>query len=41
MVADVDLDEIKIGMQVKIEFRKIRTEGDEGLLCYGYKVVPV
>ena len=39
-IADVDPANVKIGMRVKVEFRKIRTEGDEGLLCYGYKVVP-
>ena len=39
-IADVDPSQVKTGMRVKVEFRKIRTEGDEGLLCYGYKVVP-
>ncbi len=39
-IVDVDPFEVKIGMRVKVEFRKIRTEGSEGLLCYGYKVVP-
>lgn len=39
-IVDVDPDDVKIGMRVKVEFRKIRTEGSEGLLCYGYKVVP-
>lgn len=39
-IVDVDPSEVKIGMRVKVEFRKIRTEGSEGLLCYGYKVVP-
>ncbi|MDP8238972.1 MAG: Zn-ribbon domain-containing OB-fold protein [Candidatus Hatepunaea meridiana] len=39
-IVDVDPSKVKIGMRVKVEFRRIRTEGDEGLLCYGYKVVP-
>ena len=39
-IVDVNPDDVKIGMRVKVEFRKIRTEGSEGLLCYGYKVVP-
>lgn len=39
-VVDVDLEKLAIGMRVKFEFRRIRTEGDEGLLCYGYKAVP-
>lgn len=40
MIADVELSTVKTGMRVRIEFRKIRQEGHEGLLCYGYKVVP-
>lgn len=40
-IADTDPSTVEIGMAVKVEFRKMRTEGEEGLLCYGYKVVPV
>jgi uncharacterized protein len=40
-VADVDFDELKVGMPVKLEFRKIRDEGEAGIICYGYKFVPV
>jgi len=41
MIADVeDMSVIKIGLRVRVEFRRMRTEGEEGLLCYGYKVVP-
>ena len=40
MLVDVELSTVKTGMRVRIEFRKIRSEGHEGLLCYGYKVVP-
>jgi len=40
-VADVDFDELKPGLPVKIEFRKVREEGEAGILCYGYKFVPV
>jgi len=39
-IADVHTTTIKIGMRVKVEFRRMRTEDEEGLLCYGYKVVP-
>mgnify|MGYP003972062865 CR=1 FL=1 len=39
-IVDCDVEIIEIGMRVKFEFRRMRTEGDEGLLCYGYKVVP-
>jgi uncharacterized OB-fold protein len=40
-VADVDFKDLKVGMPVKIEFRKVREEGEAGILCYGYKFVPV
>ncbi|MBN2565124.1 MAG: Zn-ribbon domain-containing OB-fold protein [Candidatus Eisenbacteria bacterium] len=40
-VADCDFDELKVGMPVKLEFRKIRDEGEAGIICYGYKFVPV
>jgi uncharacterized OB-fold protein len=40
MMGDVENTGVKTGMRVRIEFRKIRQEGHEGLLCYGYKVVP-
>jgi uncharacterized OB-fold protein len=39
-IADCTPDDLKIGMPVKIEFRKIKEEGEAGILCYGYKVVP-
>jgi len=37
-VADADLKEIKIGMPVKTELRKIYSE--EGVIRYGFKFVP-
>ena len=40
-IADCEFDELRVGMPVKIEFRKIREEGEAGILCYGYKFVPV
>ena len=39
-VADCPFDEIKIGMDVKIEFRRILKQGSSGILCYGYKLLP-
>ncbi len=38
-IADTPFDEIEIGMRVKIEFRRIQTVGEAGVLAYGYKVV--
>ena len=40
-IADCPLDSIKIGQKVKVEFRRIRDEGQAGIICYGYKCVPV
>ena len=39
-IADCEPDELSIGMQLKVEFRKIQEEGDAGILMYGYKAVP-
>jgi hypothetical protein len=39
-IVDVDPAKVRIGMKVRLEFRRIRTQGAEGLLCYGYKAVP-
>jgi uncharacterized OB-fold protein len=38
-IADVEPDELKIGMPLKLEFRKIQEDGDQGVLCYGHKAV--
>ena len=40
-IADCDFDKLEIGMPVRIEFRKIYQEGEAGIICYGYKCVPV
>jgi len=40
-LADVDPDELKTGRKVKMVFRKVQEDGRAGILCYGYKFVPV
>ena len=40
-VAEVAFDELKIGMPVKLEFRRIFSEGESGVIHYGHKAVPV
>ena len=40
-IVDCDHDNLEIGMPVKLEFRKIQEVGESGILCYGYKAVPV
>jgi len=39
-ITDCDAEDISIGMPVKIEFRKVQSEGEAGILMYGYKAVP-
>jgi uncharacterized OB-fold protein len=39
-LTDVNNDEVEIGMPVEMVTRKIRTQGDEGLVIYGYKFRP-
>jgi uncharacterized OB-fold protein len=38
-ITDCTADELKIGLPVRIEFRKIQEAGESGVLCYGYKAV--
>jgi hypothetical protein len=40
-VVDWNEDELAIGQPVRIEFRRIQKDGESGILCYGYKAVPV
>jgi len=39
-VTDCNVEDVKIGMEVRLEFRRVQTEGDAGVLSYGYKFVP-
>jgi uncharacterized OB-fold protein len=40
-IADCAPEDLKIGMPVKIEFRKVKQEGEAGIINYGFKAVPV
>ncbi len=40
-LTDVDPEDIKIGMPVEMVTRRLREEGDEGLILYGYKFRPL
>ena len=40
-VADVSFDELKIGLPVKLEFRRQYSEGEAGIIHYGHKAVPL
>ncbi|MEJ2368635.1 MAG: Zn-ribbon domain-containing OB-fold protein [Acidobacteriota bacterium] len=39
-VADCSPEEVKVGLEVHLEFRRIQAEGESGVLAYGYKAVP-
>lgn len=39
-VVDCDPDTVLPGMEIDLEFRRIRREGHAGILCYGHKAVP-
>ena len=40
-LTDVNSDEVRIGMRVEMVTRKLREEGEEGQIIYGYKFRPV
>lgn len=40
-LADVaDLESVTVGMPVRLEFRRIQSDGEAGVLFYGHKAVP-
>ena len=39
-IVDVDPEDVHIGMPVEMVFRRIREEGPEGVIQYGYKFRP-
>ncbi len=39
-LTDVDRSEVEIGMKVEMVTRKLREEGEDGLIVYGYKFRP-
>ena len=39
-IVDCDFEDMKIGLRVRIEFRKVFQDGESGILCYGYKFLP-
>ena len=40
-LTDVTKDEIRIGMPVEMVTRKLNSDGDEGMIVYGYKFRPM
>jgi uncharacterized protein len=40
-LTDVDKEDVHIGMPVEMVTRKLRSDGEEGMIVYGYKFRPV
>ncbi len=40
-IVEVDFEELRIGLPVRMEFRRLFSEGEAGVIHYGYKAVPV
>jgi len=39
-IVDCDFASLKIGLKVRLEFRKLSEDGEAGIIHYGYKFVP-
>ena len=39
-VVDIEPGEVRIGLKVRATFRKLRSEGEAGVIHYGYKFTP-
>ena len=40
-ITDIDINTVEIGTAVEMVTRKLRTDGDEGMIIYGYKFRPM
>ena len=40
-LTDIDPDNVEIGQEVEMVTRKMRTDGPEGMIVYGYKFRPL
>jgi uncharacterized OB-fold protein len=40
-LTDVESEDVQIGMRVEMVTRKLREDGDEGQIVYGYKFRPI
>ena len=40
-LTDIDPDQVEIGQEVEMVTRKMRTDGPEGMIIYGYKFRPL
>ena len=40
-MADCEYEQVRSGMKIEVIFRRINTDGDQGLIKYGYKFRPI
>ncbi|MEM3096680.1 MAG: Zn-ribbon domain-containing OB-fold protein [Nitrososphaerota archaeon] len=40
-ITDCDVDELTLGMEVELTFRRLRTDGEANIISYGYKFRPI
>lgn len=40
-LADCEFERLRVGLPVKLEFRRIQQDGEAGMIHYGHKAVPV
>jgi len=40
-IIDCNVEDVYIGMPVEACFRKLMTQGKEGIICYGFKFRPI
>jgi hypothetical protein len=40
-IVDCEIEKLAIGERVRLEFRRVQQDGESGIICYGYKFVPV
>jgi len=40
-LVDLDFEELKVGLPVRLELRRAFSEGDAGVIHYAYKAIPV
>lgn len=40
-LADIEPEDVKIDMPVRLEFRKVRQDGRTGIIAYAHKATPV
>jgi uncharacterized protein len=40
-IVDCELSTLAIRDRVRLEFRRVQQDGESGVICYGYKFVPV